>query len=91
MSGWELALVLFVAAIPATIAIVAIAWFCARSNRRAYDLARDMLKANLALHERPPTTQLAAAMEVTDRVEAEAEAKRFGIPAMNRRVPAGAS
>jgi len=88
MSGWELAIVLAVASAPAMLAIGAIAWFCARANRRVHDLCRDLLKANLATSDRPAPPQLAAAMEITDRVEREQE--RYPVPTQ-RRVPAGAS
>lgn len=88
MSGWELAIVLAVAAAPSMLAVAAVAWFCARANRRVHDLCRDLLKANLATSDRPAPPQLAAAMEVTDRVEREHE--RHPLPTQ-RRVPAGAS
>lgn len=88
MSGWELAIILGVASAPSMLAIAAMAWFCARANRRVHDLNRDLLKVNLVYHERPASTQLAAAMETTDRVEREQE--RHPIPTQ-RRVPAGAS
>lgn len=88
MSGWEIMGILAVAAVPSVLCVAATVWFCARVVKRVHDTNRDLLKAALVARESPPASQLAAAMEVTDRVEIERE--RHNVP-MQRRVPAGAS
>lgn len=62
------------------IPIVIVAYVLSASNRRLADQNRELLKANLALSEKPPAVAQAANMEITERarigaVQAQAQAK----------------
>ena len=49
-----------------------IVWALVRVNLRLSEQNADLLKVNLVLSQKPGAAQIAAAMENTDRVEAEA-------------------
>lgn len=88
VNGWLFAIVA-VTGVVCVIVSLSVAWFCARVVRRVTEQNRDLLKANLALSEKPAALALAQSMEGTDRatIASVAAPVSYG----NRRVPAGAS
>lgn len=87
VNGWLFGVVALTAVASVLVSAVC-AWVLARAMRRVTDMNRDLLKANLALSEKPAAVQLARAMEATDLAAETVD----GIPVrrMNR-IPAGAS
>lgn len=72
LNGFEFG-VLVIVALMCALPVAIVAWHGAVTNKRLHAQNRDLIKANLALSERPVPTSLATAMENTDRADVEGE------------------
>jgi hypothetical protein len=72
LNGWEFG-VLVMTALMCALPIVAVCWSLVRVNLRLAEQNRDLMKAMLALSEKPQAASVAGAMEITDREKVSTE------------------
>jgi len=72
LNGWEFG-VLVMTALMCALPIVAVCWSLVRVNLRLAEQNRDLMKAMLALTEKPQAAAVAGAMEITDREKVSPE------------------
>ena len=72
LNGWEFG-VLVITSLTCALPVAVVCWSLVRVNLRLAEQNRDLMKAMLALTEKPQAAAIAGAMEITDREKVSPE------------------
>jgi hypothetical protein len=72
LNGWEFG-VLVITSLTCALPVAVVCWSLVRVNLRLAEQNRDLMKAMLALTEKPQAAAVAGAMEITDREKVSPE------------------